>query len=241
MFTLKQRLITVGIVTGIMLNNIPFYFLIIHFTSLGILKKCGKLFGLALFNAIFSIVAGVGVSIWGIVLYVNMIFNMTNNYEYGYDYDYYPSEAIGPILIQIGVVLLLALIIWAVIIITGLSIKSFIDSDKSSHLTDEEKFQLAKLAGVNLSAIPLYNIIKLAMSYSLLEQVDASVMGLVIAYIVLLIAGNIIPIIPFLNMLTFLVSIAMLIVAIVLGIKLNDLRFQLMEEKSQPDVEFYSY
>lgn len=212
MYSVKQKLNTVGIISGMFLLIIPFYYYIRTFISLSTIKRNNGPFALVLTTTIVRMVSIL------IMLFsaISLIITFTNtSYYYGYSTPSI-SEVVAPfiILILVGIIMLV------LFIVTGISMKNYLESDRSESLTNDERFELAKVAGINLANIPLYIIIKTIMGTELIKSIDDTTGNVVIAFFIVYGVSIFLSWIPFIG---FLFAIAYIVLYIILAVKLNGL------------------
>ncbi len=228
MNTKTERINTVGILTGGFLCLIPFYFYINHFASLKTLAKCGKLRALALTNVILNLLMLPVIFICTFMIAISFISAV--GYEATSSSGEFIAQIFGPIIIMF----LFSIALLVILIVTAVSTKKFLDSPGSDVLTPQERFVVAKFAGVNLSMIPLYLIIKICTNLDVLKSVDESKHNMAIAYTVLFFISIFGQFIPIVNIFVGFGSIAQFIIGIMLGVQLNDSSFEITHSDEEP-------
>ncbi len=215
MYNTKQQLNNVGVVAGTLLSMIPLYYVINYIISFEVLKKT-RLFVLSVFNFVvlvlyFIISMGLIFKIAG--AFVEMILFYDGYYNFAY--------IIEDLLFTMMILLLLTIPVYILVIVTGCLTYNFLKSDESDFLTNDERFNLAKFAGINLVSIPFYHAIKLCIEMEMIKQIDESKNGLIVAFLVLLGSTILLSWVPLIG---GLISMGFLVVGIVLGVQFTDLK-----------------
>lgn len=190
MFTKKEKINSLGIVSGMFLTMIPFYKLFRFFKSYGFLTKTKhkamaifSVVGYYLSTIVFLIMFFVSLSL----LFAILVEGAETEYNSFSDYDY-GSLVVMLILMSITSIVLTATVI--VNIVLGLSIKKDIDNDDS--LEDTARYEIAKFAGVMLATIPFYIIIKPFLAYKVLATCKPDYSKLAVVAILMYYAGTLI-------------------------------------------------
>ncbi len=233
MYSKKEKINTLGIVSGLMLMAIPFYVVFRFFASIG--KVRAKQRALAIISVVLWIV-GFIVLIYGLVDLIWVIgeevflYGDYNNYDYSsIDYD---GMMLSIVAMLVGTLVLFIGFIF--MIVTGLSTKKWLDSKESDYLAPAERYDVAKFAAIFLSSIPLYTIIKLILSINLQNSISINYSGGTIAVVILTVInsfGGNFSYIMLVNdnttgpiaytLILNLVSTALLIVSIVVGVQMK--------------------
>lgn len=220
MYNTKEKLNNVGVVAGILLTLIPFYYVINYISSLGTLKKT-RVFVLS----IFTFIVLVSYFILSMVITFKIMETtfdtlMADDAYYYFNYDSY-SIIMEEIRVSMFIMLLASIPVYALTIVTGCLTYNFLKSGESDFLTNDERFRLAKFAGINLMFIPFYYIIKLGMEMDLIKSVDESKGGLIVAFFVLSGCTIFLSLVPIIG---GLLATGFYIVGIILAVQLNNLK-----------------
>lgn len=167
----QKNINEVGKVCGAFLSIIPFYYFYRQFCTLGELKNLEvpqKIKSTIKTNTIITTVllalsiisAGIA-TIYFISILDDFMEGLLYSVSYAFDkvrYDSFDDVVIAIVFLVICSIVSLAFSICA--IITGNSVKNFLDSDESSTLTDPQRYNTAKYVGASFRFIPFYLVIK---------------------------------------------------------------------------------
>lgn len=255
--TQKEKINRIGILAGLFLSFIPFYYFIRILKSIRLIKKEK---GLAITSLVVSFFTFLSCSISAIMVLKVIIENpflLLSQLDYMYSYAETPSMIAysdGFILSLVGSIIIsvfLCIPDFILQIIVGFQLKKGLEDTTYDEVSDEERYEVAKVAGVFLAFVPLYIIICAISDLDILKriQVKTNVTGLLITFIILffvgMASGLITLVIPYANYIIFIIRC---IVGIIIGNKLNrvfsDIREQadvLTNEKQVSDHQSQIY
>lgn len=207
----KEKINIFGMLVGLFLSVIPLYYYIRVFSSFNTIKKCGNLS-----KFIFaSMITSIATPIVSVIVYSMALAQALRSSMYYYSVSY----AMGFLVVGFVIIGLILIATAILFIITGFKTKVFLDSNKSDFLTEEERFNIAKVAGLHLTVIPFYTVYQVVKNIDMIKEVNEIISGLLIAFFILYGFNFLLSFIP---VLSFLFFIALTAIMIIVGVKLNE-------------------
>lgn len=186
-YTNKEKVNTLGNVTGIYFSYVPLYQLIKFFTLLPKLEKksCKKIM-------ILSYVFTFALFIVCILTFIRassllgVLSNLSAYETYG-DLKVDTESDVQSIISFVTLAFVLFIITLILRIVSGITLNKWIKSTKGDNTDLADIYELSKLAALFLTTIPFYKIVKLIISRRVLETISSESKSRLKAFIVILI------------------------------------------------------
>lgn len=158
MYTNNEKLNNLGIVVGILYRYIPFYLLYKYIKTFKMIKSYNSIYIMSIINFILNIIMIVTTLIITVLLL--------------------QSKSLG-LISTLFIILLVAILVLQITI--GIKTKKLLENE----LNVDNRFEIAKFAGINLFSIPFYKVAKLMLSYDLIKSLESNLANNVIIYCIL--------------------------------------------------------
>lgn len=203
----KEDITTIGILSGLFLSSIPLYYFIRIFKSIEKVKK-GK--EMAVTSLLLSFVAIV-------VLFITaLIFPEPSTISS----EYSSTTTLESSIILVNVTLWI--VVWIFQMVTGFQIKKGLEESIYDSVSDEERYEVAKVAGVFLIFVPVYRIVRVISDRDKIRtlEIRTKPTGLMLTFIIL-------SFINFIPYIVIVIGLPLFIIATILGNQMNTIFLEL--------------
>lgn len=245
----KDKTNQAGIVSGMLFSVIPFYGIYKIAKTFSILKTKHKVLSLLSLISVFVAIIIIAIATFNLIgTLIESVEILDESYYADNDtiYDMLVNN-IGELIVFLGLMFISLIVSMILHIVTGISMNSTLNSNEE--MSYENRYDIAKLAGVFLRNIPFYLIIKIFMSLRAIKSmpIDYSKLCLSVAVVSIVSSSfNLYAQVPvgiesynltlMISLFSYLISIVIFVLSIVAGLKLDDaFRALLAQTKLEDD------